>query len=173
MHLQSEINVTGRVNDVDAVLLPEAGRRGRRDGDAALALLHRRTNVSSHPALVECSRYAFLPSAWSICSHPRIPAGGGRPPARARSNRPRRRRTRCSRHIPPWPFSAASASMVHSRFGWTAPSLRAVHVHVHIHIRDKLSHRLVQHFEARVGCEHLTWTIQSMVAAPSCTSPIL
>jgi len=49
VHLQSEINVTGRVNDVDAVLLPEAGRRGRRDGDAALALLHRRTNVTPCP----------------------------------------------------------------------------------------------------------------------------
>jgi hypothetical protein len=33
--------VTGRVDDVDAVIAPEAGRRGGRDGDAAfLFLLH-------------------------------------------------------------------------------------------------------------------------------------
>jgi hypothetical protein len=31
--------VSGRVDDVDAVIAPEAGRRGRRDGDAALLLL--------------------------------------------------------------------------------------------------------------------------------------
>ena len=36
-----EVDVAGRVDDVDAVIFPEAGRRGRRDGDAAfLFLLH-------------------------------------------------------------------------------------------------------------------------------------
>ena len=34
-----EVDVAGRVDDVDAVLAPEAGRRGGRDRDAALLLL--------------------------------------------------------------------------------------------------------------------------------------
>ena len=34
-----EVDVAGRIDDVDAVLFPEAGRRGGRDGDAALLLL--------------------------------------------------------------------------------------------------------------------------------------
>ena len=34
-----EVDVAGRVDDVDAVIAPEAGRRGRRDRDAALLLL--------------------------------------------------------------------------------------------------------------------------------------
>ncbi len=38
-HLQSEVHVAGRVDDVDAVLLPEAGRRGGGDRDAPLPLL--------------------------------------------------------------------------------------------------------------------------------------
>ena len=43
LDLHREINVSRRVNDVDAVFdvvaLPEAGRRGRRNRDAALLLL--------------------------------------------------------------------------------------------------------------------------------------
>ena len=34
-----EVDVARRVDDVDAVIAPETGRRGRRDGDAALLLL--------------------------------------------------------------------------------------------------------------------------------------
>ena len=39
LDLDREVDVAGRVDDVDAVVVPEAGRRGRRDGDAALLLL--------------------------------------------------------------------------------------------------------------------------------------
>ena len=39
LHFDGEVDVARRVDDVDAVLAPEAGRRGRRDGDAALLLL--------------------------------------------------------------------------------------------------------------------------------------
>ena len=39
LHLYGEIDVARRVDDVDAVALPEAGGRSRRDGDAALLLL--------------------------------------------------------------------------------------------------------------------------------------
>ena len=39
LDLDGEIDVARRVNDVDAVVVPEAGRRGRGDGDAALLLL--------------------------------------------------------------------------------------------------------------------------------------
>mmetsp|Transcript_25335 Transcript_25335/g.60550 ORF Transcript_25335/g.60550 Transcript_25335/m.60550 type:complete len:792 (-) Transcript_25335:17-2392(-) len=42
LHLEGEVNVTGRVDDVDAVVLPEAGGGSGRDGDATLLLL-------SHP----------------------------------------------------------------------------------------------------------------------------
>ena len=46
LHLDGEVDVAGRVDDVDGVVVPLAGRRGRRDGDAALLLLlhpvHRR-----------------------------------------------------------------------------------------------------------------------------------
>src|SRR5262245_32971912 len=35
----SEVDVTGRIDDVDAVIAPETGGRRRRDGDAALLLL--------------------------------------------------------------------------------------------------------------------------------------
>jgi hypothetical protein len=38
-HLDGEVDVARRVDDVDPVLVPEAGRRGRRDRDAALLLL--------------------------------------------------------------------------------------------------------------------------------------
>src|SRR5206468_8304094 len=38
--LDGEVDVARRVDDVDAVVAPEAGRRGGRDGDAALLLLH-------------------------------------------------------------------------------------------------------------------------------------
>ena len=40
LHLGGEVDVAGRVDDVDPVILPEARRRGGRDGDAALLLLH-------------------------------------------------------------------------------------------------------------------------------------
>ena len=41
LDFNGEVHVTGRVDDVDAVVFPEAGRRGRRDGDTAfLFLLH-------------------------------------------------------------------------------------------------------------------------------------
>ena len=39
LDLDREIDVAGRVDDVDAVVVPEGGRGGRRDGDAALLLL--------------------------------------------------------------------------------------------------------------------------------------
>jgi hypothetical protein len=39
LHLDGEVDVAGRVDDVDAVVLPEAGGGGGGDGDAALALL--------------------------------------------------------------------------------------------------------------------------------------
>ena len=46
LHLDGEVDVPGRVDDVEALAVPERGRRGRRDGDAALLLLlhpvHRR-----------------------------------------------------------------------------------------------------------------------------------
>ncbi len=42
LHLHGEVDVPGGVDDVDQMVFPETGRRGRRDGDAALLLL-------SHP----------------------------------------------------------------------------------------------------------------------------
>ena len=39
LHFDGEVDVARRVDDVDAVIAPEAGRRGRGDGDAALLLL--------------------------------------------------------------------------------------------------------------------------------------
>ena len=39
LHLDCEVNVTGRINDVNAMILPMAGRRSRRDRDAALLFL--------------------------------------------------------------------------------------------------------------------------------------
>ena len=39
LDLGGEVDVARRVDDVDAVIAPEAGRRGRRDGDAALLFL--------------------------------------------------------------------------------------------------------------------------------------
>ena len=39
LDLDGEVDVAGRVDDVDAVVVPVAGRRGGRDGDAALLLL--------------------------------------------------------------------------------------------------------------------------------------
>ena len=42
LHLDGEVDVAGRVDDVDVVALPEAVRRSRLDGDAAFALeIHR------------------------------------------------------------------------------------------------------------------------------------
>ena len=40
LDLDREVDVARRVDDVDAVVAPEAGGGGRRDGDAALLLLH-------------------------------------------------------------------------------------------------------------------------------------
>ncbi len=49
LHLDGEVDMTRRVDDVDAVVVPEARRRGRGDRDAALLLLwhpvHRRGAV--------------------------------------------------------------------------------------------------------------------------------
>ena len=39
LDLDGEVDVAGRVDDVDPVVVPETGRRGRRDRDAALLLL--------------------------------------------------------------------------------------------------------------------------------------
>src|SRR5678810_852202 len=39
LHLGGEVDVTGRIDDVDPDVAPEARRRGRRDSDAALLLL--------------------------------------------------------------------------------------------------------------------------------------
>ncbi len=49
LHLYGEVHVPGRIDDVDAMVAPERGRRSRRDRDAALLLLrhpvHRRRAV--------------------------------------------------------------------------------------------------------------------------------
>ena len=49
LDLDGEVDVARRVDDVEALVLPEGGRRGGRDGDAALLLLlhpvHRRGAV--------------------------------------------------------------------------------------------------------------------------------
>src|SRR6188472_393376 len=46
LHLDGEVNVSGRVDDVETLLFPESGRRGGRNRNAALLLLlhpiHRR-----------------------------------------------------------------------------------------------------------------------------------
>ena len=39
LDFDGEVDVAGRIDDVDAVIAPVAGRRGRRDGDAALLFL--------------------------------------------------------------------------------------------------------------------------------------
>ena len=39
LDFDGEVDVAGRVDDVETLVLPESGRRGRRDGDAALLLL--------------------------------------------------------------------------------------------------------------------------------------
>ncbi len=38
-HLDGEIHMAGRVDDIDAVIVPETGGRGRSDGDAAFLFL--------------------------------------------------------------------------------------------------------------------------------------
>ena len=57
LHLDREVHVSGRVNDVDAVIFPEAGRGGRGDRDPALLLLghpvHRRGAVVDLADLVD------------------------------------------------------------------------------------------------------------------------
>ena len=52
LDLDGEVDVAGRVDDLDAVVLPEAGRRGGRDRDAALLLLN-------HP-VHRCSAFVDL-----------------------------------------------------------------------------------------------------------------
>jgi hypothetical protein len=56
LHLDGEVDVAGRVDDVEALVLPERGGRGRRNGDAALLLLlhpiHRRGAFVHLPDLV-------------------------------------------------------------------------------------------------------------------------
>ena len=46
LHFDSEIDVTGRINNIDTLIAPETGCSGRRDRDSALLLLdhpiHRR-----------------------------------------------------------------------------------------------------------------------------------
>ncbi len=60
LHLGREVDVSRRVDDVDPVVLPHAGRRGRRDRDAALLLLdhpvHRRGAVVDLAELVVDAR---------------------------------------------------------------------------------------------------------------------
>ena len=55
-HLQSEVNVTGSVDNVDEVLVPSAGGGSRGDGDASLLLLshpvHGSTSLMHLPNLV-------------------------------------------------------------------------------------------------------------------------
>ena len=56
LDLDGEVDVAGRVDDVEALVLPERGRRGGRDRDAALLLLlhpvHRRGAVVDFADLV-------------------------------------------------------------------------------------------------------------------------
>src|SRR5207237_10739348 len=60
LHLNGEVDVAGRVDDVDAVVVPEAGRRRGGDGDAPLLLLrhpvHRRGAVVDLADLVDLFR---------------------------------------------------------------------------------------------------------------------
>ena len=51
LHLDREVHVPGRIDDVDPMVAPERGRRGRRDRDAALLLL--RHPVHRRGALVD------------------------------------------------------------------------------------------------------------------------
>src|SRR5690606_42039400 len=54
LHLHGEVHVPGRIYNVDAVIFPEAGGSGRRDGDAALLLL--RHPVHGRGALVDLAQ---------------------------------------------------------------------------------------------------------------------
>ncbi len=60
LYLDREINMTGGIDDVDSMILPETGRRGRGDGDSALLLLrhpvHRRRAVVNLTHLVVDAR---------------------------------------------------------------------------------------------------------------------
>ena len=58
LDLDGEVDVAGRVDDVDAVVVPEAGGGGRRDGDAALLLLHH--PVHGGAALVDLTDLVVL-----------------------------------------------------------------------------------------------------------------
>ena len=59
-HLGGEVHVSGRIDDVDPVVLPETGRRGRGDRDPALLLLlhpvHRRGSLVNLAQLVGDAR---------------------------------------------------------------------------------------------------------------------
>ena len=60
LDLDRKVNVAGSVDDVDAMVTPERGRRGRRDRDAALLLLghpvHRRRALVHLADLVRLAR---------------------------------------------------------------------------------------------------------------------
>ena len=59
LHLDGEVDVAGRVDDVDVVVAPLAGGGGRRDGDAPLLLL--RHPVHRGGALVDLTDLVVLP----------------------------------------------------------------------------------------------------------------
>ena len=60
LHLNSEVDVPRRIDDIETLFFPESGRRGRRDGNAALLLLlhpiHRRGAFVDLADLVAFSR---------------------------------------------------------------------------------------------------------------------
>ena len=59
LDLDREVDVAGRVDDVDPVVLPDGGRGGGGDGDAALLLLHH--PVHGGGAVVDLTDLVLLP----------------------------------------------------------------------------------------------------------------
>src|SRR5690606_28604271 len=70
LHLDGEVDVTRGVDEVDLVVAPEAGGRGRGDGDAAFLLL--RHPVHGGGAVVDLTELVVDPGV------EQDPLGGGR-----------------------------------------------------------------------------------------------